>query len=165
MNGDFRPPLCTYRLNLARRMSEMTLPSRHMSTIPLGHGGSLQYLIFTTAYHCLRNEQGRTSNKCFWNLNARAGNEPAISQLSSQQAALEQLGLYALHYSWPHSYGRWPCCACVTVPLHCAPTYLTCLGVGVWMIHLHIYNSRWIHLYWLNIKHFFPFKFWAGALG
>ena len=53
----FRPPLCTYRLNWARRTSEMiemTLSSRHRvrnsspgglrpSTLPLGHGGSPQY--------------------------------------------------------------------------------------------------------------------------
>ena len=56
----FRPPLCTYRLNWARRntedgeMIEMTLSSRHRirnsnpgglrpSTLPLGHGGSPQY--------------------------------------------------------------------------------------------------------------------------
>ena len=59
-DSGFRPPLCTYRLNWARRTSwgwwmiEMTLSSRHMirnsspgglrsSTLPLGHGGSPQY--------------------------------------------------------------------------------------------------------------------------
>ena len=57
----FRPLLCTYRLNWARRTSwgwwdEMTLPSRHRirnsnprglrpSTLPLGHGGSTQYWV------------------------------------------------------------------------------------------------------------------------
>ena len=60
----FRPSSCTYRLNWARktywgwRVDEMTLPSRHRirnschdglrpSTLPLGHGGSPQYWIFT----------------------------------------------------------------------------------------------------------------------
>ena len=59
-------------------MNEMTLPSRHMirnsnpgglrpSSLPLGHGGSPHYWIFT-------NEQGR--NILFlWNLNAR-GSDP-----------------------------------------------------------------------------------------
>ena len=59
----FRPPLCTYRLNWARRtswgwweMNEMTLSYRHRirnlslgglrpSTLPLGHGGSPQYWV------------------------------------------------------------------------------------------------------------------------
>ena len=49
----FRPLLCTYRLNWARKMIEMTLSSRNRtrnsspgvlrpSTLPLGHGGSPQ---------------------------------------------------------------------------------------------------------------------------
>ena len=55
----FRPPLCTYRLNWARRMNEMnemTLSSRHRirnsspgglrpSTLPLGPGVSPQYCV------------------------------------------------------------------------------------------------------------------------
>ena len=68
-------------------MNEMTLPSRHRirnsspgglrpSTLPLVHGGSSQYWIFTS-------ERGRNI-LFFWNLKARVGLEPAISK----QAAL-----------------------------------------------------------------------------
>ena len=62
----FRPPLCTYRLNWARRTSwglwdewaDTALPTQEVRnlgpgdlrpcTLPLGHGGSLQYWIFTS---------------------------------------------------------------------------------------------------------------------
>ena len=93
---DFSPPLCTYRLNWARRTSwwwwmRLTLPSTHMirnfkpgglrpSTLPLGHGGSPLYWILT-------NEQGR--NILFlWNLKARVGFELAISDFPSRQLNL-----------------------------------------------------------------------------
>ena len=69
--------LCTYRLNWAMRtlengeMNEMTLPFGHRnrnsipggprrSTLPLGHGGSPRYWIFTS------------EREVTWNLNARA---------------------------------------------------------------------------------------------
>ena len=67
-------------------MNEVTLPSRHMirnsspgrltpSTLPLGHGGSSQYWIFTS-------ERGR--NILFlWNLKARVEFEHAISDFPS----------------------------------------------------------------------------------
>ena len=79
----FRPPLCTYSL-----LNEMTLPSRHRlrnsspgglrpSTLPLGHGGSPQYWIFTI-------DRGR--NILFlWNSEARVGFEHAISDFPSRQ--------------------------------------------------------------------------------
>ena len=71
--GGFRPPLCTYRLNWIRRTSWgwwdewddtalKTQDSKGLrpSTQPVGHGGSPQYWIFTSA-------QGR--NVLFlWNL-------------------------------------------------------------------------------------------------
>ena len=124
----FRPPLCTYRLNWARRTSwgwwddwgdtvlqtqdskfepwrseaeHATSRSRRLPTILTftrgwrrnifvsfkpprprteprnGHGGSPQYWIFTS-------ELGR--NILFlWNLNARAGDEPAIFDFPSRQ--------------------------------------------------------------------------------
>ena len=74
-------------------MKEMTLQSRHRirnsspggvrtSSLLLGHGGSPQYLIFTS-------EQGRNV-LLHWNLNAREVLEPAISDFPSRQ-------LYQLH--------------------------------------------------------------------
>ena len=69
----------------------MTLPSRHRirnsspgglrpSTLPLGHGSSPQYYFFMS-------ERGR--NMLFlWNLKARVGFEPAISDFPSRQVAL-----------------------------------------------------------------------------
>ena len=65
-------------------MNQMTLPSRHRipsgvrpSTLPLGHGGSQQHWIFTSA---------RWRNIFFlWNLKAGVGFEPAISDFPSRQ--------------------------------------------------------------------------------
>ena len=75
----FRPFLCTCRLNWARRTSWgwwdewddtalQTQNSLRPGTLPLGHGGSPQYWIFT-------GERG-TNILFFWNLNARAGSNP-----------------------------------------------------------------------------------------
>ena len=98
-NGKFRlervrPPLCTYRLNWAGRTfwgwwdewDDTVLQTQNSkfepcdlrrSSLPLGHGGSSQYWIFTS-------EQVR--NIMFlWNLNSRAGFEPAISDFLSRQ--------------------------------------------------------------------------------
>ena len=92
----FRPPLRTYRLAelgqekllMDDEMNDMTMPSRHrilnsstgdlrLSTLPLSHGGYPHNWIFES-------ERGR--NILFlWNLNARAGFEPAISDFPSRQ--------------------------------------------------------------------------------
>ena len=71
-------------------MNGMALPSRHRitirnsrpgglrpSTLPLCHGGSSQYVIFTT-------ERGRNT-LLLWNLKARVGFHSAISDFSSRQ--------------------------------------------------------------------------------
>ena len=66
----------------------MTLSSRHKSqnssssglrpnTLPLGHRGSPQYWIFTS--------EGEEAVLFLWNLNARVGFEPAISDFPSRQ--------------------------------------------------------------------------------
>ena len=79
--GFERPVLCTYG-----EMNEMTLPSRHIvqnsspgdlspSTLPLDHGGSTQYWIFT-----MRREETFKIN-----LNARGRDEPAISDCPCRQ--------------------------------------------------------------------------------
>ena len=47
------------------------------STLPLGHEGSLQYWVFTS--------ERRKSILFLWNLNARAGFEPVISDFVSRQ--------------------------------------------------------------------------------
>ena len=85
----FRPPWCTYRLNWAEEppedgeMNEMTLPSRHRirnsspgGLRPSEHRRSPQYWIFTSK---------RRRNFFFWNLNARAWFEPAITDIPSRQ--------------------------------------------------------------------------------
>ena len=85
--SDFRPPLCTYRLNWARRTSwgwwdyEMTLSSRHRirnsspgglmpSTLPLGHGGSPQYWLSHVdgeeTFLFLSNRRDREPNPELW---------------------------------------------------------------------------------------------------
>ena len=75
-NDSFMPPLCAYRLSWARRASwgwwdelDDTVLKKTGFEITLRHGGSPRYWIFTS-------ERGR-------NLNARAGDEPAISDLPS----------------------------------------------------------------------------------
>ena len=85
---DFRPPLCTYRLNWARRTSwgwwdENSSPGGlRLSTLPLDHGGSPQYWIYTSE---------RGINILFlWNLKASVGFEHAISEFPIKQ-------LYPLH--------------------------------------------------------------------
>ena len=86
------PHLYTYRLNWVRRTwgwwdewgvtalqtqdSKLSPVGLRPSTLTLGHGGCPQYSIFTI-------EQG--GNILFlWNLNARAGDESAISDLTSR---------------------------------------------------------------------------------
>ena len=89
-----RPHLCTYRLKWAWRTSwgrwdewddtalqtqdsKWNLGDLRPCSLPLGHGGSPQYLIFTS-------EQGR--NILFLqDLNARVGFEPAISDFPRMQ--------------------------------------------------------------------------------
>ena len=94
----FRPHLRTYRLTLPReppedgQMNEMTLPSKHRirnlnpgglspSTLPLGHGGPPQYWIFTSER---------------WNLNVRAGYEPAIAIDFPSRQLFVQIYLWTL---------------------------------------------------------------------
>ena len=71
-------------------MNEMTVPSRHRirnsspgdlrpSALPLGHGGSPQYWIFTS-------ERGRNS-LFLLNLKAILGREPAISGFAALTTA------------------------------------------------------------------------------
>ena len=82
----FRPPLCTYRLDWARRTSwgwwdEMTLSSRHRirisspgdlrpSNLPLGHGGSPQYWLSHVdgeeTFLFLSNRRDREPNPELW---------------------------------------------------------------------------------------------------
>ena len=92
----FMPLLCTQFIGYTGQgkpledgeMNAMTVPSRHriqnsspgslsLSTLPLGHGGSPQYRIFTS-------ERGRNIS-FLWNLKARVGFEPAIADFSSRQ--------------------------------------------------------------------------------
>ena len=95
---DFKPPLCTHRLNWAKRtpedgdMDEMTLPSRHSShgglrpsTLPLGHR-----ILTLHAGSCTRSSRRmkeNTSVRCvffhlpyyiflFWNSNSNRGLNP-----------------------------------------------------------------------------------------
>ena len=76
----FRPTLCTciYKLSWARRTSwrgwdKLTLPSRH--SIRNSGPGVFRHATF-----------GQRRKKLFlWNLNARSGDEPAISEFPSRQ--------------------------------------------------------------------------------
>ena len=86
--------MCTFRLNRARKptedgeMNEMTLSSRQKirdsrpdglrpSTLPLGHGGSPQYRVYTS--------ERERNILVLSNLKARVGFDPATSDFPSRQ--------------------------------------------------------------------------------
>ena len=107
------PHLCTYRLNWVRKTSwgwwdewgftafqtqdsKLSLVGLRPSTLTLGHGGCPQYSIFTI-------EQGGNILS-LWNLNARAGDESAISDFPSRHQGPPPIGIVITyiqtHYLW-----------------------------------------------------------------